>query len=117
MQPGRAHRHRSGLTVGAVLLAFIGALLGGCGDEAIDPWIEAVLPDHAAAGEVVEVVGERFAGAARSVAFGGHPAQVLTWSDRRARTRVPDGAGLSGVTVVVVSVDGRPSNPVSFVVE
>jgi hypothetical protein len=99
------------------LLSLSLAVTAGCGAEAIDPWIEAILPDHAPVGEVVEVVGERFSGQVRNVAFGGHPAQVLNWGDRRARTRVPDAAGLSGATVVVVTVDGRPSNPVSFVVE
>lgn len=109
------------LSLGAVALflslSLTLTLTVGCGDEAIDPWIEAILPNHAPVGDVVEVVGERFAGEVRSVAFGGNPAQVLNWGDRRARTRVPDVAGLSGATVVVVTVDGRPSNPVSFVVE
>lgn len=101
----------------AAALSLLALVIVGCADEAIDPWVEAIMPDHAPAGEVVEVVGERFSGEERSVAFGGHPAQVLNWGDRRARTRVPDVAGLSGATVVVVTVDGRPSNPVSFVVE
>lgn len=105
------------LSAVVVLLSLSITGLVGCGDEAIDPWIEAILPDHAPVGDVVEVVGERFSGEARSVAFGGHQAQVLNWGDRRARTRVPDAAGLSGVTVVVVTVDGRPSNPVSFEIE
>jgi hypothetical protein len=108
---------RLGLTTVLLSLFVTLTLTTGCGDEAFDPLIEAILPDHAPAGEVVEVVGERFAGEVRGVAFGGHPAQVLNWGERRARTRVPDNPGLSGATVVVVTVDGRPSNPVSFVVE
>jgi len=110
---GHGPREGLGIVVAFVLLS----ALGGCGEDAVDPLIEAILPDHAAAGEAVEVVGERFFGESRGVAFGGHPAQVLSWGDRRARTRVPVAPELSGATVVVVTVDGRPSNPVSFVVD
>jgi len=66
-------------------------------------------------GTVVDLVGERFAGAERQVHFGGVAAVVDSWQDRRARVRVP--AGPTGLTVVVVTIDGRPSNPLEFFVE
>jgi uncharacterized protein (TIGR03437 family) len=89
-------------------------LLGlACGDPS-GPRIEALLPASAAPGDVVDVVGERFEGRQRSVAFGGRSAEVLFWQPQRARVRVP--SGLAGSTNVVVTIDGRPSNPQSFTV-
>lgn len=96
--------------LGGLLLA----VLPRCGEE-LDPRIEAILPDHAAPAQIVEVVGERFAGTVQQVSFGGQAAEVLRWQDQRARTRVPGTA--AGWTVVVVTVEGRTSNAVSFFVE
>jgi hypothetical protein len=102
-------------TLRALVIAGLLALLAGCGDDVVDPRIEAILPDRGAPGTVVDVVGERFAGVERQVSFGGVAAVVDSWQDQRARVRVP--AGPTGLTVVVVTIDGRPSNPVDFLVE
>ena len=100
-------RHIAGL---CLLLA-----LCACGDDLHDPLIEAILPDSASPGVMVDVVGERFDGVTRQVSFGATPAQAVLWQDRRVRVQVP--AGISGLTRVVVTVDGMPSNPVSFQVQ
>ena len=93
----------------------LGLLAAGCGGADFSPpAIEAILPDHAGTGETVEIVGERFLGTERVVSFGGHPAQVALWQERRARTTVP--AGPMGATLVVVMVDGQRSNAVTFTV-
>lgn len=98
-----------------LLWALLGALgLAGCSDE-LAPRIIAVLPARASTGATVEIVGERFAGQQRTVAFGGHLASLLSSSDTRLSVRVP--GGLSGLTIVVVQVDGRASNAVDFYVE
>ena len=96
------------------LLALLLLGLAGC-DESQDPLIEAILPARAAPGVAVEIVGERFSGAERQVSFGGVAASVLAWQERRARAIVP--AGIAGLTIVVITIDGRPSNPKSFFVE
>lgn len=101
--------------VRTAVIAGLLALFVGCGDDVVDPRIEAILPDRGAPGTVVDVVGERFAGAERQVHFGGVAAAVDSWQDRRARVRVP--AGPTGQTVVVVTIDGKPSNPADFFVE
>jgi len=91
--------------------------LAACGDEPVAPRIEAILPDHGQPGENVDLVGERFgeAGAQRQVSFGGEPAQVSLWQAGRARVVVPSRA--AGLTLVTVTVDGRPSNAVNFQIE
>jgi len=88
-------------------------MLGACA-EASGPHIETLLPGSAPGGAVVDVVGERFGGSTRSVAFGGMPARALSFDDRRARVVVPD--GLAGAVLVVVTVEGLPSNGVTFFV-
>jgi hypothetical protein len=100
-----------------VLALGLPLLLGlqGCGEAGPGPAIQALLPARGAPGQPVDVVGERFAGAARGVAFGGSLAQALEWQERRARVLVP--ALPAGHTTVVVTVDGRPSNAASFYVE
>lgn len=89
------------------------ALSSGCSDP-VAPLIEGVLPVAGASGALVDIVGERFAGSERAVAFGGVNAATIGWWERRIQARVPE--GLSGQTVVVVTVDGRPSNPFDFLV-
>lgn len=84
-----------------------------CSDPT-DPWIEAIVPSSGASGDVVDVVGERFGGVDRGVTFGGVNAEILFWNDQRVRVRVPE--GLQGLTIVVVMIDGRPSNAVDFTV-
>jgi hypothetical protein len=97
-------------TVGWVIAA--GLLAASCGSEPDSPVIEAILPDSAKTGEAVDVVGEHFFGTERTVSFGAQNAAVLLWQERRARATVP--AGPMGATVVVVMVDGRRSNVVTF---
>lgn len=94
-----------------LLAVLVGSL--ACSDPS-GPRIEALLPPSGAPGTVVEIVGERFEGRLRGVAFGGQSAEVLLWQPKRARARVP--MGLSGLTLVVVTIDGQPSNAVSFTV-
>jgi len=95
------------------LFLFSGVL--ACGDDPVDPRIEAILPDHGQPGVVVDVVGARFDGSQRQVSFGGQPAQVQLWQEGRVRVAVP--ARSAGLTLVTVTVDGRPSNPVNFRLE
>lgn len=101
------------MRVGALLLLLL--LMPACGDEPLAPRIEAILPDHGQPGESVDVVGERFGGTVRQVSFGGEPAQVSLWQAARARVAIPSRA--AGLTLVTVTVDGRPSNAVSFQIE
>jgi len=98
-------------------LAALLLLLAGCGSEPQNPRIEAALPDHALPGQAVDLVGERFGapGLEHVVGFGGSAAQVLLWQEQRIRVRVPQRS--PGLTLVVVSVEGRPSNAVNFTVE
>ena len=84
-----------------------------CSDP-MDPWIEAIAPSSGASGDVVDVVGERFGGVDRGITFGGVNAEILFWGARRARVRIPEGR--PGLTIVVVMIDGRPSNAVDFTV-
>ena len=91
--------------------------LAACGDDPAAPRIEAILPAHGQPGESVDVVGERFGGAEarRQVSFGGEPVQVSLWQAGRARVVVPSRS--AGLTLVTVTVDGMPSNAVSFQIE
>jgi len=97
------------------LIVGIVALATGCGRELVDPTIDATLPGHGRAGSTIDVVGERFSGEQRSVAFGGQPAEVVIWQDRRARVLVPK--LVSGNVIVVVTIDGRRSNAQPFFVD
>ena len=98
-----------------LLLFVLTAALAGCGEDLIDPSIEAILPQQGAVGAAVDILGQRFEGRRRFVSFGGVRAPVLMWQERRVRVYVPPGP--PGHTAVVVTVDGRPSNPVDFSVE
>lgn len=95
------------------LVALIG--VAGCGEDPLGPLLEAVLPARGAPGVTVELVGERFEGSQRSASFGGMQAAILEWQPRRARARVPELA--AGSTLVVVTVEGRPSAALGFYVE
>lgn len=108
---------RRALVARAALISPVLAILWGaaCEDDPTQPRIEALLPAKAVAGALIDVVGERFDGTRRFVSFGAIPAEVVLWQAQRARVRVP--AGLSGWTVVVVTVDGTPSNTTSFFIE
>jgi IPT/TIG domain len=99
-----------------LLICGIAACAGACSDDLKDPLIEALLPTRGAPGALVDVVGERFTLTRGLVHFGGRPAKVLIWTPQRARVQVPD-AGLFGLTLVVLTAEGRPSNAVAFFVE
>jgi len=104
-------------TLCALLLAWTlvpGA--AGCGDDLQDPLIEALLPGQGAPGALIDVVGERFTTSRGMVHFGGRPAKVLIWTAQRVRVQVPD-VGLFGLTLVVLTAQGRPSNGLEFYVE
>lgn len=90
------------------------SLSQGCSDPA-SPRIDAILPARGNAGDIVHVVGEPFEHATLQVAFGGRPARLLERQPRRAIVEVP--AGLSGLVMVVVSVEGRVSTPFDFWVD
>ena len=68
-----------------------------------------------AVGAEVDILGQRFEGATRAVHFGGAPARIILWGDGRVRVGVPRLD--PGYAVVVLTVDGRPSNAISFQVE
>ena len=96
------------------LTLLVGALVG-CGPELHDPVIRAVVPVRGGPGAAVDLIGERFDGERRGVSFGGVQARVLLWEPGRARVEVPQGP--QGHTVVVITVEGRPSAPADFFVE
>jgi hypothetical protein len=110
---GHLHTQIRWALAGLCLTLFLSA----CGDEPVAPRIEAILPDHGPPGESVDLVGERFGetGSQRQVSFGGVPAQVSLWQAGRARVVVPSRS--AGLTLVTVTVDGRPSNAVNFQIE
>jgi hypothetical protein len=102
-----------------LLLAITLALsVAACGDGEPAVSLTGLLPATGAVGDAVDLVGEGFTrdSEGRAVHFGGLPAQVSLWQDRRVRVTVP--AGLQpGLTVVVLSVGGVHSNELAFVVE
>lgn len=96
-----------------VILALL--ILGlGCGDEETGPHITALLPASAQIGAQVDILGERFSGQERGVFFAGQAAFVRFWNDQRVRVQVPQLP--SGHTVVVLMIDGQPSNEMTFLV-
>lgn len=107
--------HAAVARAGRLALLLPVLLSASCGDDPVDPRVEAILPDHGQPGDQVDVVGERFAGTERQVSFGGAPVQVTQWHEGRVRVVVP--ALAAGLTLVVVTIDGRPSNPVNFRIE
>jgi hypothetical protein len=103
--------------------------LAACAADPDAPRIDGVSPEEASVGAIVTITGERFCGRvsavgeggaceplpAGSVSFGIDPqvgAAIVTWRDSRIDARVP--AAASGEVLVVVTVDGRSSNGVSF---
>jgi len=111
---------------GAVVIA-----LAGCGDGGTGPFIDAVQPSTAAAGDSVDILGRRFCGDGDGVAAGDGPctrapvgvvsfgagdaverAAVQAWTHERITVMVPQAE--PGVTTVVVSVNGVASNEADF---
>lgn len=106
-------------------LALLGFALAAACTDATSPRIERIEPDEAPRGATVDVIGERFCGGdadcdpppAGYVSFGIDPqvgAATVEWGDERIRVVVPQAA--TGEVLVVVTVDGRSSNGVSFTV-
>lgn len=87
-------------------------MLLGCSDDLQAPRLTRVVPSSAAAGARVDVIGERLAGHMVSVAFGGVSGELLFEESQRLSVRVP--ATFGGTVLLVVTVDGRVSNPLSF---
>jgi hypothetical protein len=100
------------IRIALILASFYICTCGGLDD----PQIESLMPKSGKAGEIVDIVGERFLTRVGTVAFGGKTARIYFWSDQRVRVRVPH--GLSGETLVVLkSRTGRPSNAFDFYIE
>lgn len=87
------------------------ALSFACSDLP-SPRIDAIVPAEGQSGDQVHLLGAGFSGEAVSVAFAGQPARLLSHASRRVIVEVPK--GLSGLTLVVVTVDGHPSAPADF---
>jgi subtilase family serine protease len=100
---------------------------GGSGDESpgataetskptrCGPAIASLNPQHGLPGTTVSINGSQFGSqqGSSTVTFNGAPASINSWSDTTISAIVPAGA-TSGP--VVVTVNGRTSNPVSFIV-
>jgi len=103
------------------ILVCAAALYEGCKDYGADvspagptPTVTSVIPDSAAVGDTVQILGTNFGAAQGSstAAIGGHAAtEILFWSATEIRAKVP-AAAVTGT--VSVSVGGRQSNAVSF---
>ncbi|MEL6179992.1 MAG: IPT/TIG domain-containing protein [Myxococcota bacterium] len=78
--------------------------------------IDRISPNQAQQGEQVRVLGRGF-GDARpeqaSVWIGGVCTAITGWSDSAITAVVPQGAGL-GERIIVVSAEGRTSNPATL---
>ncbi|HKA86296.1 MAG TPA: IPT/TIG domain-containing protein [Haliangiales bacterium] len=90
--------------------------LVACAAEGPEPSVRALVPAQARPGEMVEIQGRGFAPLEDGfVAFGVEACGVVMWEDERIRVRVP--TMHPGATTVVVTVDGRQSEPVRFEIE
>ena len=85
--------------------------LVACAADGPEPAVRALVPARGRAGETVEIQGRGFAGAG-FVAFGAQAGEVAMWEDDRIRVHIP--TMHAGVTTVVVTVDGRQSEPERF---
>ncbi|MBI4427768.1 MAG: IPT/TIG domain-containing protein [Ignavibacteriales bacterium] len=91
---------------------------GGCTDAGTDPpalpEITAIIPDSAAVGDTIRILGSNFGNTkgTSSVTIGGQVAvTTIFWSDTEIQAVVPSSAATG---TVVVSVDGRSSNSKTF---
>ncbi len=125
------------VTVRATLLRMAllvaGVLVAGCspGDDGVGPRIDLVAPTAARAGQTLEIAGARFCGdepidvlqdgetcavaTSGFITIGDSSASredVASWTDGRIRVVVPTGA--AGATTLVVTANGRVSEPVDF---
>ncbi len=108
--PGRSAVPRSrGAGVLAVALSLV-----ACAGDGPAPAVRLLVPARARAGETVEIQGAGFAGVG-FVAFGARAGAVTMWEDDRIRVQVPTMP--PGATTLVVTVDGRQSEPARFEVD
>ena len=116
-----------------ITLALAATVLSGCGpDDPEAPVLDLVLPPAAAPGDTIELLGRTFCGPGGSAAaecdpgvgatisFGGGieviRADALVYTGERITVSVPDAARAGG-TLLVLVVDGVPSNAVPFEVQ
>jgi hypothetical protein len=106
-----------------VVLALSLLWIGACASDG--PHIESVMPEEGSAGDEVTLAGDGFCGAGDCdplptgyVSFGIDPqidGVVTAWSEGEIRAEVPQSVA-PGEILIVVTVDGRSSNGVRFVV-
>lgn len=96
-------------------LGLLAVCCAGCSDE-IGPRLLAVIPDRAPGGTPIDILGERLEGDPLLITLDGESLELLLREQRRLRGRVPETAR-SGQQLLVVTVDGRPSNALPFTVE
>ena len=97
----------------------------GCsaGEDVPEPLIASVMPDHAAPGASVMIVGDYFCQEpvgdqcdnAGTVAFDATPANVGMYSEHSIMVEVP--RAMTGPVEVRVIADGRTSNAAEFRIE
>jgi len=123
------------LVLGSVVAAWAASIAGCGGDDGVGPYIDRVLPEAAAPGDTVEIIGERFCGdgsdladdegacitpPAGSVNFGMDAdvvrASIAEWKNERISVDVPESAA-AGATLIVVTVNGVSSNAADFEVQ
>lgn len=120
----------------AIVVAAGALATSGCDeDDGIGPRVDRVMPEAAAAGATVEIVGERFCGDESNAAtdegtctvppagfvnFGKDAnvvrAAIVEWKQERITVTVPASAA-AGATLIVVTVEGVSSNAVEFEVQ
>jgi hypothetical protein len=96
-------------------LALLAVCWAGCGGET-GPLLQAVLPGRAPPGAPIDILGERLEGDPLFISLDGESLELLLREQKRLRARVP-AAARPGQQLLVVTVDGRPSNALPFTVE
>ena len=74
------------------------------------PTITLLSPTSGAVGTSVAIVGTNFGTAQGSVAFGGVPAAITSWSDQAIVVTVPSGLSAGSVSVVVTTAGNQTAN-------
>ncbi len=98
-------------------------VLGGCAED-MGPRLNRAMPDAASPGGRVALTGQRFcadhvecAGVVAQVEIGLSPpmvqAQIVSYDDTSATIEIPTFAG-TGMTELVLTVDGHSSNALAF---
>ncbi|HWP81047.1 MAG TPA: IPT/TIG domain-containing protein [Bacteroidota bacterium] len=103
-----------------VVVLWVMILIASCQDAGTDPpptpEITAVIPDSAAVGDTIRIIGKNFGSSqgTSTVRIGGALVTlIVSWSDTEIRGRIPSGA-TSGA--LVVTVGGISSVPRNFIV-